>query len=381
MFVDSYLVKPLFYIHDCMYQVGSHIKCANKNTNEALLGLMHQQNHTHTLNFIPINTSFPKGDNKVHHYSSSNQLLSSENNLDSLDLSRLKISALEEYNKRTYSSKLGDFQQSPRRLSYKPQRYMNQTMMGRRKKQREWKSAIDPKSGRRYYYDVHTRETQWHKPIELATKAERRAIEEKERKQKDFFKAMEKNILKSMQVGQVPGSQSFEQEDTVESLPTSSKPKVLSKRHRPKPQLLRTISSMDNELLQELTNVELESKSSSALSPDSPNTSFFDSLPQPESQIQNFHSLSSVSTASSEKDYIANKFTSKSAEFESFDKSETRPLSSLKSHASSSDSQSNTSKSIPKPNLSKRNTCGTMYVSTTMAAPDKDAAIKVSRYL
>ena len=251
-------------------------------------------------------------------------------------------------------------------------------MLGRRKKQREWKSAIDPKSGRRYYYDAHTRETQWHKPIELATKAERRAIEEKERKQRDFFKAMEKNILKSMQVGQVPGSQSFEQEDTVESLPTSNKPKVLSKRHRPKPQLLRTISSMDNELLQELTNVELESKS--ALSPDSPNTSFFDSLPQPESQIQNFHSLSSVSTTSSDKDYISNKYTSKSAEFESFDKSETRNLSTQKSPSSSSDSQSNTSKSVPKPNLSKRNTCGTMYVSTTMAAPDEDAAIKVSRY-
>lgn len=257
-------------------------------------------------------------------------------------------------------------------------------MLGRRKKkQREWKSAIDPKSGRRYYYDAYTRETQWHKPIELATKAERRAIEDKEKKQRDFFQAMEKNILRSMKVGQVPGSQSYEDEDTVESLPPG-KPKVLSKRNKPKPQLLRTISSMDHELLKELTNVEEESRSPfTGQSPDGVRSSFFDSLPQPESQIHNVHSLSSMSTSSNDKDYPPSKLTSKSGDFVSFDKPDLKPMWSPNlSESSSSCSQSTKSKNIPKPNLSKRNnTCGTMYVSTTMAAPDKDAAIKVCLYL
>jgi len=126
---------------------------------------------------------------------------------------------------------------------------------------------------------------------------------------------------------------------------------------------------MDHELLQELTNVE-----SSVQSPESSNTtSFFDSLPQPASQIHNFHSLSSVSTSSSSQEKDFNDAT--------FDKLELKPkmvsrMSGSSSSNSISSSQSNTSPKIPKPNLAKRNTCGTMYVASTMAAPDKDAAIK-----
>lgn len=190
---------------------------------------------------------------------------------------------------------------------------------------------------------------------------------------------MEKNILKSMKVGQVPGSRSFEEEDTVESLPTkSTKPKLLSKRNRPKPQLLRTISSMDHELLQELTNVELESRySPTTQSPDRESSSFFDSLPQPESRIHNFHSLSSVSTSSSNDKEISKLASRSSGEYASFEKSDVKSSMLASKLSGSYDSQnSNRSKNVPKPNLSKRNTCGTMYVSTTMAAPDKDAAIK-----
>lgn len=228
------------------------------------------------------------------------------------------------------------------------------TMPERRKKKREWQSAIDSKSGRRYYYDVHTRQTQWQKPLELATRSERRLIQEKERKQQDFFKAMEKNILKNMQSGQVCGGSCtiIDQEDKVESLP---KPNGFSKTRRNKPQLLRTISSMDHELLQELTNVEIECKSPLLKSPPTQtqtsqhthmvSTSFFNSLPQPGHDLSICISPSSTSTSSS-----------------SYDTDE----SSLKSSA----------KSLPRPNLSKRNSCGTMYVGSTMAAPDKDAAIR-----
>ena len=65
----------------------------------------------------------------------------------------------------------------------------------------DWESAVDPKTGRTYYYNALTRETQWRKPIELATDDERIIMEEKERKQREFFSAMEANIIKSMASG------------------------------------------------------------------------------------------------------------------------------------------------------------------------------------
>jgi hypothetical protein len=37
-------------------------------------------------------------------------------------------------------------------------------------------------------------------------------------------------------------------------------------------------------------------------------------------------------------------------------------------------------KNLPKPNMQKRNTCGTLYVGSTMSAPDKDATIKVCTF-
>eukprot|EP00551_Chaetoceros_affinis_P012763 CAMPEP_0203666096 /NCGR_PEP_ID=MMETSP0090-20130426/3198_1 /ASSEMBLY_ACC=CAM_ASM_001088 /TAXON_ID=426623 /ORGANISM="Chaetoceros affinis, Strain CCMP159" /LENGTH=548 /DNA_ID=CAMNT_0050529881 /DNA_START=567 /DNA_END=2213 /DNA_ORIENTATION=+ len=265
-------------------------------------------------------------------------------------------------------------------------------------KKREWRSAIDPKSGKRYYYDVHTRQTQWQKPLELASKSERRAIEEKERKQREFFSAMEKNILNCMQSGQVPGARAFEQEDTVESLPlradkgkgnvetnviskgkAKTKTKGLSgKRNRP--QLLRTISSMDHELLKELTkDIENCNKASSsppssspnagtgagvgagASSPESIATDFFNSLPQPGDSPPST-SLSSLvdGSCSPQLDSIPSITSTVASSSSSFDR----------------EGSPTTSKSLPKPNLSKRNTCGTMYVKSTMADPDKDAAIK-----
>jgi hypothetical protein len=37
----------------------------------------------------------------------------------------------------------------------------------------EWRSAVDIKSGRTYYFNVKTLETQWRKPLELASESER----------------------------------------------------------------------------------------------------------------------------------------------------------------------------------------------------------------
>eukprot|EP00934_Nitzschia_sp_Nitz4_P000907 Nitzschia sp. Nitz4//scaffold40_size135432//3323//5312//NITZ4_003225-RA/size135432-snap-gene-0.109-mRNA-1//1//CDS//3329551162//907//frame0 len=104
-----------------------------------------------------------------------------------------------------------------------------------------WKSATDPRTGRTYYYHEITRETQWRKPLELASDEEIIAMQEKERKQKDFFAAMEANILNSMSQGLVPGKKkSFARRKS------SRKPAA---EH---PDLVRTISTMDNLVLKNL---------------------------------------------------------------------------------------------------------------------------------
>jgi len=153
--------------------------------------------------------------------------------------------------------------------------------------QQVWRSAVDSKTGRTYYYDIVTRQTQWRKPLDLATDEERKAIEQKERKQKEFFAAMESNILKSLAGGHlVPrsgntssscedSSGSGDEDDRGEdkiaemktttstsgsrsSLPSSASdsndaPKgLLPKALKPNQKPVRTISSMDDALIAEL---------------------------------------------------------------------------------------------------------------------------------
>lgn len=118
-----------------------------------------------------------------------------------------------------------------------------------------WKSAVDAQTGRTYYYHEVTRETQWRKPMELASDAERRAMEEKERKQKDFFAAMEANMLNSISQGVVPGtpSQGGDGSGTSNSLKRrkSSRKVPLGPDGRPE-ELVRTISTMDETFLRDL---------------------------------------------------------------------------------------------------------------------------------
>lgn len=139
----------------------------------------------------------------------------------------------------------------------------------------KWKSTVDPKSGKTYYYHVETKETQWRKPIELASEAEREAMEEKERSQRNFFSAMEANILRNLQEGkyssQSPAgnnvfsknaSNQAEIDDDLDAEPlaTGSTNEAAVKGQREKknsdllkrPDLVRTISSMDERILTDL---------------------------------------------------------------------------------------------------------------------------------
>ena len=101
----------------------------------------------------------------------------------------------------------------------------------------DWQSAVDPKTGRTYYYNAVTRETQWRKPVELATDDERMLMEEKERKQREFFSAMEANIIRSVASGTVASPAVVER-----------KPSVLPIRQG----VVRTISTMDEGMLKDM---------------------------------------------------------------------------------------------------------------------------------
>ena len=127
-----------------------------------------------------------------------------------------------------------------------------------------WKSAVDPRSGQTYFFHEITRETQWRKPIELATDEEKSAMEEKEEKEKDFFAAMEANILSSLSRGVVPGtpvqdksSAAMNEKDLEGTSEGERNASGIEKRcslrrvrsRAGRPELVRTISTMDESVL------------------------------------------------------------------------------------------------------------------------------------
>mmetsp|Transcript_15230 Transcript_15230/g.30752 ORF Transcript_15230/g.30752 Transcript_15230/m.30752 type:complete len:714 (-) Transcript_15230:637-2778(-) len=300
-----------------------------------------------------------------------------------------------------------------------------------------WKSAVDAKTGRTYYYDSVTRQTQWHKPLELATDEERRAIQEKEAKQRDFFAAMEANILKSMAGGSLApaasaknrssasvgssGSGSSDEEDReegiaemttsrgngVSALSASNKKKsaLLPKGLKPTSKPVRTISSMDNALIAELaktgqkaeglpfdtivsTKISPQSVSSfpfgsasasgngsPAAAAKSPLVSHLNSTFPPPMK----RSSSGIRTPPrSEEDKAVDEFRRTADEMAAMTLKDGERLTRGDGAADSSTPKPSRSdlKSIPKPTLQQRNTCGTLYVSSTMSDPDKDATIK-----
>jgi hypothetical protein len=127
-----------------------------------------------------------------------------------------------------------------------------------------WKTAVDPKSGRTYYYNTKTLETQWRKPLCCASPSERRAAIKKERQTLAFFASMEQNILRTIQQQQ-PQSASGEphrHHSMVVTSPTKKNEFVgqsAGPQHRRESEpptsfqnpfkLVRTISSMEDSVL------------------------------------------------------------------------------------------------------------------------------------
>jgi hypothetical protein len=138
-----------------------------------------------------------------------------------------------------------------------------------RKMSSHWKSAVDPRSGQTYFFHELTRETQWRKPMELATNEERSTMEQKEQKEKDFFAAMEANILSSLSRGVIPGTADQDESEStatdeddlegtsegerkvsgIESRYSFRKSFQRRRSRAGRPELVRTISTMDESVL------------------------------------------------------------------------------------------------------------------------------------
>lgn len=119
-----------------------------------------------------------------------------------------------------------------------------------------WKTAVDPVSGRTYYYDAITRITQWNKPPELRALEQRRRREQRER-DAAFFKEMESNLMKSLARGELtPGIPRKDGPSDTAQLsprePLSPGEDVVKPTIGKVPSRVRTISGMDEVLLAEL---------------------------------------------------------------------------------------------------------------------------------
>ena len=317
----------------------------------------------------------------------------------------------------------------------------------------DWQSAVDPKSGRTYYYNAVTRETQWRKPVELATDDERMLMEEKERKQREFFSAMEANIIKSMASGTVASPVVVEKKPSLQPIRQG---------------IVRTISTMDEGTLKDMIKrtpstrnlmqrstgsalkvlplekiVEAEDMEQSSLDFGNSSMSMFDdssaNLGGSMSEIMALRELAQISREmmstsgdadgldismadgldmslgssldlnaslelSSQDFMLPEKVAARRARDTSIDSliyspevvdkkwvpAKLEPGEILYTPnvpdpkslpTDESEDEPNLQNSLKaKPPLVKRNTCGTLYVESTMSAPDKDATIKVCSF-
>lgn len=113
----------------------------------------------------------------------------------------------------------------------------------------KWKTAEDAQSGRTYYYHTETRETQWRKPLALASETEKEEMRTKEDRQRNFFAAMEANILKNLATGAMVEAT---EADAVKKKEEATTATFLQTRALERPGLVRTISTMDEQVLTEL---------------------------------------------------------------------------------------------------------------------------------
>jgi hypothetical protein len=214
----------------------------------------------------------------------------------------------------------------------------------------------------------------------------------KEGKQKKFFAAMERNILKNIAQGQVAGAPVEDKR-----VPSAGSPSCGGGAALEKPRMVRTISGMNDSILRELVK-RVPSTRTTKMPRE-------ESLTIDDLMVMMKEDLTVLKESGSTGSMLPKDTGWADLNFDMNDDSDSSPSAREESRvlqelAKTAEQMTLVSGSaivtpdepmmskprslglerpvLEKPGLGgRRNTCGTIYVGTTMSAPDKDATIKV----
>lgn len=245
-----------------------------------------------------------------------------------------------------------------------------------------WKPAVDPHSGRTYYYHSETRKTTWQKPKEILV-MEKRAKEEKKRQDELFFKEMERNIYTSLKKKEsIPG---VTESIVIPSTPAEETPSIEGTKQR-----VRTISNMDESLLAQLfigpkaavptaAAIVAVPKKQTTTTPSTtaPPVDVRGRPPLPRRQ-PSANRADSMSLSPDDRE--GDKHFSELARGESDVGAELAGEKLLDAPLLDDNVNIGEGNAVQVKNHVRRNTGGTIYVKSTMTNPDIKATIKVSSY-
>eukprot|EP01038_Epipyxis_sp_PR26KG_P011696 gene11696-15659_t len=127
-------------------------------------------------------------------------------------------------------------------------------------KSNEWRSAVDAKSGRTYYYNIKTKETTWSKPLQLASPAEQQEMIRKKEETLKFFREMEDNIRNKIHRASEGVDEKISYYDSLDDFapvrPERTKSITVARR-------IRTISTIDDEILYTMKNTDQRHRTAS----------------------------------------------------------------------------------------------------------------------